>query len=1632
LSSYGVLTKNTNGNFALDSIDFESSQDMTIEDLNRNMNALSVNYMIANIEFHKLLYSDPYQYSDELKRIKNFLSPRKSLMHSSPLMNAAYNSIWNKGFSEKDAAYTNFNRDYFKTAVYDDILGEHNLPGYVASLFKETDGGGIISLKAYRNAKIRLGEWTDDNERQYRYDMVWEKNDKGKVKLSKEERDILTAGNPGIKSTYTAIKPIVSGNSVDGQSYNKAILDKFALYPISYRVMKQLALDRGADSINAVSLYNKMQREDVDYVLFTSSRKVGVTKANKVYNDETGEFNEKPYEGVTNIPFSIFSIQTDVPSKEDDAAPRGTQVTKLITMDFMEAGVPVDFKDSDGSTEFSPKRYKEWYDIKDETEREKRSPLYKEIKENELLLGEITEQGYLSLLDKLGITESEGEFKITDFSKTAKVLREEVMRREVNDNIIDALDDLEKGKVILEATPAYQQVRNILYSIVDKTVISPKITGGMKVQIPSTLLEETRVKAVDVEIKDKNGNVTGTKKAYTSDFLKFYTNKDGERVCEIMLARWFGGTLSDKEAIEYLNSPEGQKELLSGLGYRIPTQKQNSIDRFVIKQFLPKEFGDNVVVPAQLVQKSGTDFDIDKLSVYLKNTYIDVDGKPRLIPYLGIGEQARKELEKMYDDGVFVSLKDLEKLSKEQKQELDRILAEEESAIADDPSGKLLYNIFGRSIEKEIVREFITKGKSAKFKKLFLDNLYKKSIENGYIQSSENLVSHPANFDRLIAPNSADQLKGLARKIVRKTIGSEFDYSDAGNMLSRTFMSRLRHAFVSGKYAIGIAAVNQTNHSLNQRSPIYIDPDRIGKVSSEDLYWLTGGTRSKDDIAIKFESYNSISIDGKSVPTLSMIRNAERSERFPNGQDISDIIGQFIDGYVDIAKGPWIMELGAAPNVAGTWLFLAKVGVPIDTIAYFMNQPIVRDYLQSVENAGYTYLFMQDFVKLTKVKYSAGKDLVSKVKQIPSKKALEKMVGEKELTPQQNAEQQFILDEFLKYAKMAEHLRLVTQGTNFDTANLNDPYLLFKKEADFRKADSTIISSASDLLENSFVGDIRYFGNKSREAIARILKSDQSIMRNVMEKVLARYTDLSDREFVTVARKAVSDFFDWAVQTKTGVPRRNQFIGKLLLDENSGVKLVKDFKDSVSNNPNHALYNNFLVGRKGILDAIISQRIGATPDNLTLVNKDNKVYDQNMIIESFKELREHLKSIGRSDIYKNIVGIAILQSGLSTSKISFTNLLPYEDFVNVYNSALSMIETQGDVALMDFYNLHVFERNNWSDDNVVSYEKAAPPEWTGFGMKYNDKMKFKGSTRNVQKAINEGKIPSLLKMNVLSRAANSDFIVYSWEKMDDSILTDEERNSGMTIKQKKLEMRKAGDFSYINKGLFKKVYYGDGTPVTTSFTTEDGTVVTQVVYKMINAWGDSFRAKELYDSPTPSKIDNGFVKVESKPYFTRSYFKDEIIYHEKQTSNEMPDEEIVKYFPREFRDTSVSLPKTETLTPTQPSTGVEKTIKEFKVGEQVQDDKYNVWEIISQEEYQKESRIGTKAGVKVRFITNVNPNENRRQDALNPDSTTYIKPNSVNTLGENTLVQSTQQPASNKDVVNALKKTNTIDKNCNS
>jgi hypothetical protein len=251
------------------------------------------------------------------------------------------------------------------------------------------------------------------------------------------------------------------------------------------------------------------------------------------------------------------------------------------------------------------------------------------------------------------------------------------------------------------------------------------------------------------------------------------------------------------------------------------------------------------------------------------------------------------------------------------------------------------------------------------------------------------------------------------------------------------------------------------------------------------------------------------------------------------------------------------------------------------------------------------------------------------------------------------------------------------------------------------------------------------------------------------------------------------------------------------------------------------------------------------PENVYITSRDNKVYDQNQLIYSFRELREYLKT-QNSDLYKRLVRLAIIQSGTTTSPISFTSLLPYEDFKNEYNETLGMLENIPN--LEDFYTLNVFERNNWNNTDVVPFKafkllKSKKGNW------YNPNMLFVDN--NLKKAMKNNSIPKVINFSTLSREGASDFITYTWENK--------------ISKADKAKARKKGDRSYINKGLFQKVYTidKDGKTIPLTQSSEyNGKIYTNFVYKHINAWGDSYRANEFYDYKRASVLDNDFIKVE--------------------------------------------------------------------------------------------------------------------------------------------------------------------------
>ena len=1439
--------------YTIESLDLPKS--MTESQYNRELKSLSVNYMIANIEMHKILYSDPYQYKDELKRTKSFLSPRQVLISGDVEVNALLNRVYNKEFSAKkdkdgniiDIGFTDFMRDFMRTTTHKDVIASvKGLSGYEG--YEETDGGGTILYRAYRNFRIRANDWNRKEEEQYLYDVEYEKlvkkleesvnsltSSEAKEATRKRNRktlDKFRAKDPKVQSAYKTLKPIVSGSKLGKNglpsSFNNVVLDKYSLFPLSFKVMNEIKISSdGKLGQNGINLYNKLQKEDIDYIVFDSGRKVGAETSHETYNKD-GSFNDAEYVDLVNVPFSIMSLQTEVPSKEKALVTRGSQTTKLLTLDYMEAGVPIDFRQLTDESEGS--RFDQWEALS-EDEKLEQSKVYRMIVDNQQLLEAMANDGYASMLEKLGLEDVDGKIVVTEFSEAANTLREEIFKREVNDNISDALTDFleNKGNTVLEGTPVYQIVRNILYSVVDKNIVRPKISGSQKVQISSALFESLRPEFN----KDLNG--------YTSDVLNFYEDKDGKRVMEVMVGRWFNSNMSDKDLLEYLNKTKEGQDILKGLAFRIPTQAQNSIDAIKIAGFLPKEFGDNVVVPSGIVAKVGSDFDIDKLSMYFKNVFYR-NGKLETVPFFGIGKEAKAKFGQMFDNGEILSKKNRVKLEKELK------LFRQGNYEYEDKLVEAIFGELGIVGEQDIIEEFTTQLSESDdtLRDTLVKRLYKQSLENEYIRSSEKLVSDKLNFEKLTTPNDATFMKELSNKVVEKISGEAINYSDVDNMLNREFMSSLRHDFVTGKRAIGVAAVTQTGLSNNQKTSIFINTENIKNLPLGEREWLGDGE-------IKFNKYNTIERNGKTYATTSNIYNVK-------GGRISNVNSMIMDGFVDIAKGPWIMQMGITPKVAPVVLLLNSLGIPIEEIVYFINQPIIKQHLQNLENRGYSTPYIVKMIDAVKADYlpetlptlDEDKTLyLEEIKDkypstIPAEETLFENLGKtpSDLNQKERIDQVFMLDEFLKYSKMANQSYDTTQGSNYDTTRFNDPSLIFRKEVQTDMALNNIFSAFDKegevvpavvaLLDNSFIGNIRNRVIDSRDAISNFLISDRGETRNVLEEILKPYAMdryFTDKDFVKLYRKAVNDLFDFATQTDQ---KLNMQLKKSLLDTDGTASEVLDFINDVKGNVNHpsGLYYNDIIQS---LEVRMSETAGeGKPNNVTIKNKGGKAYDQNRVIHSFRELKIALE--GKTDLYDKIVMLSILQSGLSPSPISFTDLLPYDDISRIYNKTLPNLNQLSN--LEEFKNLNMLERNNYNNQLIVPKDRLYRGVFNG-KLKYPS-IDFLPST--ITNMIKKDALPQV--MTKRASEAGPEVLSAIWNEPFG--------------KNKIAKMRKEGDYSYVNKALMQKVYdENTGEPyVYTSNGKEYN------VYKAINTVGDSFRAQEFYDNVQKSIFKNGYKQVE--------------------------------------------------------------------------------------------------------------------------------------------------------------------------
>jgi len=376
-----------------------------------------------------------------------------------------------------------------------------------------------------------------------------------------------------------------------------------------------------------------MHSNGIDVLHMESAAKSGTKTPIPLWNkDDNGSIttlNDKLYESKnhTYLEWQYMKDQQNIDTEQKSKLKDSTQARKNMLANQTHRGVPIDFpmytvNENGGKDYMKEDEWKAAWDSLSEQEKLDSSALYTYFAavievQNDLLLKAVQ-----MLEEELKINSS-NPVEVTE--QIIKVLREAATKRESSDNILNAIESIiDHGWI--DVLPNRNTVEPILMSLVSNNLIAVKRFGNAVPQLASTgmdIVGTTRENnSATAELKtyqiNQNGETTPAEiitvlpKQYQKAVLAKYS-KRAKRPITLF------------EAVEMLNEDMARDKAhpdymeIEIFALRIPNQQMSSNDVFKVKQFYIGTKENFVYVPADIVVKVGSDFDIDKLQMYFPN-----------------------------------------------------------------------------------------------------------------------------------------------------------------------------------------------------------------------------------------------------------------------------------------------------------------------------------------------------------------------------------------------------------------------------------------------------------------------------------------------------------------------------------------------------------------------------------------------------------------------------------------------------------------------------------------------------------------------------------------------------------------------------------------------------------------------------------------------------------------------------------------------------------------------------------------------------------------------------------------------------------------------------------------------------
>jgi hypothetical protein len=728
--------------------------------------------------------------------------------------------------------------------------------------------------------------------------------------------------------------------------------------------------------------------------------------------------------------------------------------------------------------------------------------------------------------------------------------------------------------------------------------------------------------------------------------------------------------------------------------------------------------------------------------------------------------------------------------------------------------------------------------------------MYKRSLENEYYESLEEILTLPENFKKLINPTNDAGLEKISELLDAKRGYDESNIK--GRLVNRNYMTKLRHAFITGKKWVGIAAVNITNLSLRQKSKVYLDPSKLSLLPKNERKFMR-------DISIVLP-HNTLNDNGQTYVSLSATKTADGT------QFISDRLSGYATAFVDIANKPFITKIVKSDVVVSTFMFLESIGAG-NTGIYFLNQPIIEQYLEyldSINSKSVTSVQNLKYIRnLFPTTDKAMEDASISVEQLLDN--IEEYYKEGKFDKVKNAEQQLILSEFIKYKILADQLFSYTQATNYDTTKFGSSDSLLKKEwGTFNASNFNLISNVKDVLDKTFIGKQADFLSKAFDSFGAIMKTELPEIKAYTLSTLKKYATrkyMSMDDYEKIANLIKNSFLDYVIQNNTTM---ENMIKPLLVDAETSI--VGQLEQAKQKYPSMQILQD-------LTPVLSSREGGANSIKLKVNTKD--AYSENLYVGMMREMRDIPEL---NDLYNSIVNVAILQ-GTTQSAISIRNIIPVEDYAAKIAPFIQQLRPS--LALEAFAN-GVFERNNFKNEDL--FKEFIPNAYTpqpleSTGEYHPASVKLNPNTGEEELIYSffafkemRGVTKTSRRLLTLNDVYNSFQLDYDFIKIP-KVVTNKDGvkiniATGLEITKKDYAiMKEKGSQDLYNNYYYKKVYtnqvdiFNNPIPLRTYNQKIDGY---EYYYKLINVYGDGNRATEINTDFTPSVINNGSVTIKEE------------------------------------------------------------------------------------------------------------------------------------------------------------------------